>query len=172
LREDAVRLERNHYRVLCVAPDASTEEIERSFRQLARRLHPDLNGGDGAAEERMKELNVARAALTDPTARFAYDERLRREQRAKAAPMAPPAPKPAQPQPAPAPRSRFATGPAVGEPLATPWARQREAPAPPVATDELDRFGSVRRVFWLGFASAIGVAIVIGLILLRRALDG
>ena len=60
-----VVLARNHYRVLGVAPDATTDEIERVFRQMARRLHPDVNGGDGAAEERMKELNVARTTLTD-----------------------------------------------------------------------------------------------------------
>jgi len=63
--------------VLGVARDAPTDEIERAFRLMARRIHPDLHGGDGAAGERMKHLNEIRATLTDPSARAAYDARLR-----------------------------------------------------------------------------------------------
>src|SRR5579863_4122028 len=89
----------DHYRVLGVARNASIDQIERSFRQLARRLHPDVNAGDRAAEERMKDLNVARSALTDPAARAAYDESLRREELAKT-------PSPARPIVTPAPGRR------------------------------------------------------------------
>jgi curved DNA-binding protein CbpA len=82
-------VDRNHYQVLGVSRDASDAEIERAFRSAARRVHPDLHGGDGAAEERMKELNRIRATLTDPTARATYDARLRQEQAAQAARVAP-----------------------------------------------------------------------------------
>jgi curved DNA-binding protein CbpA len=91
-------LARSYYQVLGVPPGASTDEIERAFKAAARRVHPDLHGGDGAAEERMKELNQIRATLTDPAARATYDDRLRSE-RARAS-----APRPA-PQPPPEPWS-------------------------------------------------------------------
>jgi curved DNA-binding protein CbpA len=87
---------RSYYQVLGVAPDAPDEEIEKAFRAAARRVHPDLHGGDGAAEERMKELNLIRATLTDPARRAEYDRRLRLE-RADAAPR-PPAPAPPRPE--------------------------------------------------------------------------
>jgi DnaJ-domain-containing protein 1 len=151
-------LQRNHYRVLAVAPDASIKEIERSFRQLARRLHPDLNGGDGAAEERMKELNVARATLTDPAARAAYDESLRREQQAKSPPPA----APVTSSPERRPRN---TGPM--RPLS--WARTRVVTAP-LPTLELSRAALVSRVLWFTFVAVLGLAIVLGLIWLRDAL--
>jgi curved DNA-binding protein CbpA len=167
-------LERNHYRVLAVAPDATTEEIERSFRQLARRLHPDLNGGDGATLERMKELNVARTTLADPAARAAYDEGLRREQRAKAAaaaaartPVPAPSPPPARSAPAPA-----ANRPPASARPRTPWARPREAPrAPTIPSQEIPPWTSARRVVWLALLSLIGLAVVLGLIWLRESLD-
>jgi curved DNA-binding protein CbpA len=161
-------LERNHYRVLGVAAEASDEEIERSFRQLARRLHPDLNGGDGAAEERMKELNVARAALADPAARAAYDERLRRELRAKSAMVAPPPPTPAASKPSASPAAQR---PLVPPKTRAPWLGARHAPRAPTATPEIDRMASVGRLFWIGLVALIGLAAVIALILLREALD-
>ena len=171
MTEGAVRgtipaLERNLYRVLAVASDATTDEIERSFRQLARRAHPDLNGGDGAALERMKELNVARATLTDPTARAAYDERLRSEQRAKAAAAAQPAtPRPtaAPPTTAAAPRPQSSARPFLS------WARTRDVP-PPSATpsSEVPPLASAGRLAWLGLLSLLGLAAVLGIIWLRE----
>jgi hypothetical protein len=56
---------------------ATTAEIERAFRKLARRVHPDLNSGDPlGAEARMKLLNEVRDTLTDPARRAAYDASL------------------------------------------------------------------------------------------------
>jgi hypothetical protein len=65
------------YEELDVDRGATTAEIERAFRQLARQVHPDLNSGDPlGAEARMKLLNEIRDTLTDPARRAAYDASL------------------------------------------------------------------------------------------------
>ena len=56
-----------YYEVLEIDSSASTAEVERAFRRMARKVHPDLNAGDRAqAEARMKLLNEIRDTLTDP----------------------------------------------------------------------------------------------------------
>lgn len=62
---------RNYYRILHVQPDAPEAVIRASYRTIMQRLkaHPDL-GGDGEAAAL---LNEARAVLTDPARRAAYD---------------------------------------------------------------------------------------------------
>ncbi|MEV0128648.1 DnaJ C-terminal domain-containing protein [Dactylosporangium sp. NPDC050688] len=64
--------DRDHYRVLGVARDATPEEIQRAYRTLARRQHPDINKEPGA-EERFKQINEAYHVLSDPQRRAAYD---------------------------------------------------------------------------------------------------
>jgi hypothetical protein len=79
----------NFYEILEIDSRASNDDIERAYRKMARKVHPDLNAGDrGRAEARMKLLNEIRDLLTDPLLRAGYDERLRleNEQRARAAP--------------------------------------------------------------------------------------
>jgi curved DNA-binding protein len=63
---------RDYYDVLGVARTASAEELQRAFRTLARRYHPDVNS-DPAAEERFKEINEAYHVLADPDSRGRYD---------------------------------------------------------------------------------------------------
>jgi len=58
-----------HYEVLGVAPTASSAEIKRAYREMARRHHPDVGGGDDV----MERLNRAWATLGDPARRRAYD---------------------------------------------------------------------------------------------------
>jgi len=62
------------YRVLGVSRDASSEEIKKVYRRLARETHPDLNPGDAKAEARFKEVSVAYEILSDEEKRRAFDE--------------------------------------------------------------------------------------------------
>lgn len=63
---------RDYYEVLGVARDASRQDIQRAYRQLARKYHPDVNKSPDA-EEKFKELNEAYSVLSDPEARKRYD---------------------------------------------------------------------------------------------------
>jgi hypothetical protein len=54
----------NPYRTLRVRRGASQAEIRRAFLKLAKKYHPDLNGGNKRAEDKFKKLNAAHARLT------------------------------------------------------------------------------------------------------------
>ena len=60
------------YLTLGVARDASSDEIKRTYRALARELHPDLNK-DPEAERRFKQITAAYQTLSDPARRRQYD---------------------------------------------------------------------------------------------------
>lgn len=59
----------DYYGVLGVNEQASKREVDRAYRSQARKRHPDGGGSD----EEMKSLNEARAILSDPETRAAYD---------------------------------------------------------------------------------------------------
>lgn len=62
-----------YYAMLGVNSDASGEEIKMAYRALAKKYHPDVAGDDPAAAEKMKQLNLAYATLSDPELRQKYD---------------------------------------------------------------------------------------------------
>jgi DnaJ-class molecular chaperone len=64
---------RNPYEVLGVAPTASAADIQKAYRKLAKKLHPDLNPGDKAAEEKFKEVAGAYDLLGDADKRKRFD---------------------------------------------------------------------------------------------------
>ena len=66
-------MRRDPYEVLGVSRDAEDGHIKRSFRKLARELHPDVNRHDPEAEEKFKEAAEAYEILSDPERRATYD---------------------------------------------------------------------------------------------------
>jgi molecular chaperone DnaJ len=67
-------LEKDFYAVLGVSKEATPQEIKKSYRKLAQKLHPDANPGNKAAEDRFKEVGRAYSVLSDPKKRAEYDE--------------------------------------------------------------------------------------------------
>ncbi|MCX6525357.1 MAG: DnaJ domain-containing protein [Actinobacteria bacterium] len=66
--------EKDYYALLGVAPKATAKEITAAYRKLARKLHPDANPGDSAAEDQFKEVSAAYEVIGDADKRAEYDE--------------------------------------------------------------------------------------------------
>ena len=64
----------DYYGVLGIPKDASTDDIKKAYRKLARKLHPDLNPDDKEAQTRFQQLNEANEVLSDPEKRKKYDQ--------------------------------------------------------------------------------------------------
>src|SRR5262245_27296708 len=61
------------YIVLGVDRTAAAGDIKRAYKRLARRLHPDINPGDGEAAARFRQVLDAYETLMDPDRRRRYD---------------------------------------------------------------------------------------------------
>ncbi len=66
--------EKDYYAELGVSKNASTAEIKKAYRKLARDLHPDKNPGNKQAEEKFKAVSEAYDVLSDDKRRKEYDE--------------------------------------------------------------------------------------------------
>src|SRR5215472_12684517 len=65
---------KDYYGALGVKKTASSEDIRKAFRKLARKYHPDVNPGDKSAEEKFKAISEANEVLSDPKKRKIYDQ--------------------------------------------------------------------------------------------------
>ncbi len=63
---------KNYYEVLGVDKKASTDDIKKAYRKLARKYHPDISK-EKDADKRMAEVNEANAVLSDTEKRAEYD---------------------------------------------------------------------------------------------------
>jgi DnaJ-class molecular chaperone len=63
----------DHYQTLGVPKSASSEDIRKAYRELARKYHPDLHPDDAAAKEKFKQVQTAFDVLNDPSKREMYD---------------------------------------------------------------------------------------------------
>jgi curved DNA-binding protein len=66
--------DRDFYEILEVSREASPEEIKKSYRRLAKELHPDRNPDDKEAEERFKDVSAAYSVISDVEKRKLYDQ--------------------------------------------------------------------------------------------------
>ena len=67
-------LDKDFYKTLEVTKGADDDEIKKSYRKLAQKLHPDANPDDDQAAERFKEVSEAYSVLSDTEKRKEYDQ--------------------------------------------------------------------------------------------------
>lgn len=64
---------KNPYEILGVPPTASADDLQKAYRKLAKKLHPDLNPGNAEAEEKFKEIAGAYDLVGDAEKRKKFD---------------------------------------------------------------------------------------------------
>ncbi len=66
-------MEEDFYKILEVSRSATKADVEKSYRRLARKYHPDLNPDDRAAKEKFQRVQRAYEVLGNPEKRQLYD---------------------------------------------------------------------------------------------------
>lgn len=64
----------DYYKVLGLDKNASTDDIKKAYRKLARKHHPDLNPNNEEAKKTFQQINEANEVLSDPEMRRKYDQ--------------------------------------------------------------------------------------------------
>ena len=65
---------KDYYKILGVSKKSSQDEIQKAYRKLAKKYHPDKNQGDKKAEEKFKVAAEAYEVISDPEKRKRYDQ--------------------------------------------------------------------------------------------------
>lgn len=71
---DCMLKQKDYYKTLEVDKNADAAQIKKAYRKLAKKYHPDTNGGNPGAEEKFKEVTEAYNILSDPEKRKLYDK--------------------------------------------------------------------------------------------------
>ena len=66
----------NYYDILKVSSKASNAEIKSAYRRLARKLHPDVNGGSEDNNREFAKIARAYGVLGNPHERASYDQKM------------------------------------------------------------------------------------------------
>lgn len=64
----------DYYKVLGLNKNASSDDIKKAYRKLARKYHPDLNPNNDTAKKQFQQINEANEVLSDPEKRKKYDQ--------------------------------------------------------------------------------------------------
>jgi len=68
---------KDHYAILGIASDVSSDEVRSAYRRKALQFHPDRNT-DPDATDKFRDVQEAYETLSDVARRYAYDENRRR----------------------------------------------------------------------------------------------
>ena len=133
-------LQRNYYEVLGITPSATTDQIKKKYRELARKFHPDITPDKVLGQRVFTQINQAYRVLADPERRAQYNSQL--------AALAAPTPgtgsgsgsgsgtgngSKVAPAPPPVSPSRPVVTPSQARPAQTPPATQTRPAQPPPA---------------------------------------